>query len=344
MRTIRLGRTNLSVSAVGLGGIQFSKISAAAVARIIAAARDEGINFLETAYGYFDSEEKTGKALRGKRGKWIIASKNWQTDGREFTRCLDESLKRLRVDYFDIYQLHGVDSAATLRERCAPDAAMDAARKAKDAGKVRSLGLTSHSLDTVLHVLKRHPGLFDTIQYPISLVNTEVPRSGILGLARRADIGLIAMKPLGGGRLGDARLALGYVYQFAGVVPVVGVETPEQVRELAGLADRPPRLSARDRVAIRRLRTSVGAGFCRACRYCEPCPQGISIFQMMYVPVYFKQMGARRLLRDGIPAYIDKARSCTACRACEGRCPFHLKIVEGVRAGIKLTEEMMASL
>jgi predicted aldo/keto reductase-like oxidoreductase len=338
MRTIPLGRSALAVSAVGLGGVQFSKLTRAQVARAIRQALDCGITFFETAYGYFDSEEKMGPALRRRRGGVILASKSSARDGRTFSRHLDESLRRLRTDVIDIYQLHGVDSAEALEQTLRLRGAVGAAKRAIRQGKVRSLGLTTHSLEMALRAVEMD--LFETVQYPISLINTEVPRSGLLGKARRHNVGLIAMKPLGGGRLGKARLALSYIYRFRGVVPVVGVETPEQVRQLARIAERPTKLAARHLERIRRIRRAVGRTFCRACRYCEPCPKGIAIFRVLYFPVYVKQMGAERVLRHGVPDWLVKAERCIQCRRCEGRCPFHLEIVEGMKGSLHLARQL----
>jgi len=340
MRTMTLGRTNIPVSAVGLGGIQFSKIPKREVAQVIGTAREEGINFLETAHGYFDSEEKIGAAIAKKREGLVLASKSGPRDGKTFSEHLDDSLRRLRTDMIDVYQLHGVDDLEALNKAMGKRGAVRAAERAIKDGKIRSLGITSHSLDVCLHVLKED--LFDTIQYPISLINTEVPRSGLLGLARRRNVGLIAMKPLGGGRLNNARLALGYIYRHPRVVPVVGVETPEQVRELARIASRPPKLGQKDYEKIRRLRKTVGTTFCRACRYCEPCPQGITIYRAMYFPVYISQMGVKAQLGKGVPEWLEKVEECTECRQCEKRCPFHLEIVKGIRQSLEQARRLAA--
>jgi len=334
MREIVLGKSGISVSAVGLGGIQFSKISRADVAKAIRAAIDEGITFLETAYGYFDSEEKMGAALRGKRDAVILASKNSARDGKTFIRHLEESLRRLRTEMIDVYQLHGVDSEDSLAGAMARRGAVAAAQKALRQGKIRSLGITSHSLDICLKALEVEA--FDSIQYPISLINTEVPRSGMLSRARERKVGLIAMKPLGGGRIDSARLALGYIYRYRDVVPVVGVETPAQVRQLARLARKPPRLAPADFEKIRKIRRTIGTTFCRACRYCEPCPEGISIFRVLYLPIYLKQMGTKRILAGELPGWLAAAEKCTECRLCERRCPFGLHITDGLKHSLAL--------
>jgi len=342
MQTVVLGKSGISVSVVGLGGIQFSKITKAQVAKVIHTALDLGINFLETAYGYSGSEEKIGATLRGKRKGLVLASKTGDRDGKTFTRHLHESLKRLRTDVIDIYQLHGVDSAESLSQALGRRGAVNAAQKAIRQGKIRSLGITSHSLDLSLKAVNLD--VFDSLQYPISLINTEVPRSGLLGKARKRNVGLIAMKPLGGGRIDNPRLALGYIYRYRRVVPVVGVETPGQVRQIAQIAENPPRLTSRDFAAIRKIRQTLGTTFCRACRYCEPCPREISIFRVLYLPVYIKQMGAKQILKGGVPDWLSKAADCIECRLCESRCPFHLHIVDGLKDSLALAHSLVGNL
>ena len=338
MRVVTLGKSGIKVSAVGLGGIQFSKITRKEVRKVIHSALGLGINFLETAHSYFDSEEKIAATLKGRRDRVILASKSAARDGRTFTRHLNQSLRKLRTEVIDIYQLHGVDSDESLEKVLAPRGAVEAATKAQRQGKIRSLGITSHSLELSLKTLELD--VFDSLQYPISLINTEVPRSGLLGRARSRNVGIIAMKPLGGGRLSNARLGLAYVYRYRGVVPVVGVETPGQVKQLARIADRPPRLTREDFERIREIRTTVGTTFCRACRYCEPCPQGISMFRVLYFPIYIKQMGATRFLKGGLPDWLAKAEDCIERRLCESRCPFHLHIVEGMKGSLRLARRL----
>ena len=338
MRSITLGRSGIVVSAVGLGGIQFSKINKRQVARIIGTALEMGINFLETGYGYFDSEEKIGLALGKRRKGVVLATKYSPNEPRAFAATIDKSLQRLRAEVIDLYQLHGVDSKEQLERALGPRGAVKIGMKAIRQGKIRSLGISTHSLEICQQVLEQD--LFDTIQLPISLINTEVARSGILGLARRKNVGLIAMKPLGGGRITDARLALGYIYRHPRVVPVVGVETPDQVRQLARLAQRPPRLGPRDFERIANIRKTVGRTFCRTCQYCEPCPQEISIYRILYLPVYVKQMGSGRYLGKGVPEWLSRAEQCTACKLCETRCPFGLHIVEGLKESLALAHKL----
>ena len=119
------------------------------------------------------------------------------------------------------------------------------------------------------------------------------------------------------------------------MIPVVGIDDVEQVEELVRLTEEGITLTSEDLAGIERIKKSVGTHFCRACRYCEPCPVDISIYQVLYFPVYIKQFGAERALA-GSHKQTEKSVQCTECGQCEERCPFHLKIIEGMKKSREL--------
>jgi len=348
MREMAFGNTGLRLSAVGLGGIQFSKISGEQVKALIDRARARGINWIETAYGYFDSEEKIGAAMNGAWDGLHIISKNGNRDAEGFRARLEESRKRLRCDHFDLFQFHGVDNQADWERLHALGGALAEARALQRDGVIRHLGVTTHSLELAEKMVARPSATeveadwLESIQIPISFINREFENSPLLPRAQARGLGMLAMKPFGGGRLGSARLCLGYIYGLPGVFPVVGVEALWQIDDLADTADAPPVLTAEDEAEMERIRQDLGRYFCRACRYCEPCPREISIYAVLYFPVYIKQMGADRIIGSGEPGYLAKARECTECRQCEIRCPFGLKISDGLKASLALYDELVA--
>ncbi len=206
MKKVRLGRTGLRVSRIGLGGIQITKISGKEAVSTIRRGLDLGINLIETARGYSDSEDKIGRALQGRRRETVLVSKAGGREGKILRERIEESLSHLKTDYLDLYQLHGVDSEEDYKRSLSPGGALEALEKAKKEGKVLHCGLSSHSLDLARKVVRDN--FFESIQIPISFVTTEVEKSEILEEASRKNIGVIAMKPLGGGRLEDPRLSL----------------------------------------------------------------------------------------------------------------------------------------
>lgn len=338
MRKVTLGKSGLVVSAMGLGSVQFSKISRRQVGRIISTGLDLGVNFIETASVYFDSEEKIGAVMGKRRDEIVLASKSPPYPAKQFGETIDLSLKRLRTDRIDLYQLHGVDSIEALDRALGPDGSVEAAKKALEQGKILSLGISTHKLEVYVKMAKL--GLFDTIQLPISMLHTEVPRCGFLGQARKNNVGIIAMKPMGGGRITDPRLALGYIYRYRQVVPVIGTETPEQVAQLVRLMQHPPKLGPKDFEKIAKIRQTIGSTWCRSCRYCEPCPQGISIYEVLYMQVGVIQQGGRKYLGKTMPKWLKQAEKCVGCGLCETRCPFNLHIIDGLKQSLAIGRDI----
>jgi len=155
MEKIRFGKTGLMVSKVTFGGIPIMRISKPEAAGLVREAINRGMNFIDTAHGYTDSEEKIGEAIKGiPRGDLIIASKSPAADKVAFNEHLDLSLKRLGVDYIDIYQLHGISSEDRWETVAAAGGAMEGLEDAVKAGKVRFPGFSSHSLPVAINIWK----------------------------------------------------------------------------------------------------------------------------------------------------------------------------------------------
>ena len=106
MKNVRLGKSELLVSQIGFGGIPITRISLEEAEKCIHSAIDHGINFFDTATGYHDSEEKIGIAIKGKRDKFVLASKAPASDPKTLAEKINLSLNRLKTDYIDLYQFH----------------------------------------------------------------------------------------------------------------------------------------------------------------------------------------------------------------------------------------------
>ena len=142
-----LGKTGLSISRVGFGGIPIQKIDAEGTKALMHQLKDAGVNFIDTARGYTVSEEYLGYALEGIRKDFIIATKSMARTKEAMAADIDISLKNLRTDYIDLYQIHNA-TPEQLQQVCAPGGALEALQEAKAAGKIGHIGLTSHSMDT----------------------------------------------------------------------------------------------------------------------------------------------------------------------------------------------------
>lgn len=178
MRILPFGATGLQLSAVGLGGIQFSKITEAQVKAIIDRACARGINWIETAHGYFDSETKIGVTVGGDWNGLHIISKCGNRDAEGFRQRFEESMARLRCDHFDLYQFHGVDRREDWDRLNAPGGALDLARQLKRDGAIRHLGVSTHSIELAEVMVEAE--WLESIQIPISFINREFEKSPLL--------------------------------------------------------------------------------------------------------------------------------------------------------------------
>ena len=200
-----LGKTGVQVSAIGLGGYHLGSADTDQVAdEIVAKALDHGINFFDNAWEYHDglSEERLGRALRGKRDKAVIMTKVC-THGRDqkiAMRMLEESLRRLQTDHLDIWQIHEVIYENDPDLIFASDGAIEALSQAKQQGKVRFVGFTGHK-DPEIHLkMLAHNFPFDTVQMPLNCFDATFRsfETQVLPEATRRGIAALGMKSLGG--------------------------------------------------------------------------------------------------------------------------------------------------
>jgi aryl-alcohol dehydrogenase-like predicted oxidoreductase len=213
MEQRRLGHHGPQVSAIGLGcmSIGIADVYTSSVQddiqaiELIHRALDLGLNFLDTANVYGDSEIKLGKALLGRRDSVVLATKfgivtdsdiqNRGVDGtpENARRACDKSLQRLGVEQIDLYYLHRVDPKVPIEET------VGAMAELVHAGKVRDLGLSEASPEAVRRAHRIHP--IAAIQTEYSLFSRE-PEDGLLPVMRELGIALVAYSPLGRGFLG----------------------------------------------------------------------------------------------------------------------------------------------
>jgi predicted aldo/keto reductase-like oxidoreductase len=323
MEKVRFGKTGLMVSKVALGGIPIMRITKAEAAALVREAISLGINFIDTAHGYSDSEEKIGEGIRGiRREDLIIASKSPANDKKLFNEQLDLSLKRLGVDYIDIYQLHNIGSEAKRDAVFAPGGAYEGMEEAVRAGKIRFPAFSSHSFPLALEIMKG--GKFAVVQLPFNYIDHTAEDEAI-PLAKKLDMGFIAMKPMGGGLLDNAELSFRYLLQYDNIVADPGIEKIEEIREIAAIIKRKPALTGEDRQEIEKQRLEFGPSWCHRCDYCQPCPQQIAISSVLCARSAFKRMTAERA-RSMVGPAIEKARTCLECGVCMTRCPYKLEI------------------
>jgi predicted aldo/keto reductase-like oxidoreductase len=323
-----------------MGGIPIQRPPEAEAIKVVHRALDLGVNWIDTAVGYGNSEEHIGKALAasGRREQVIIATKTWGKDKSTALEHLELSLERLQTDYIDLWQLHGVNDFEDYEQRLSPSGALEAAQEALQAGKVHHIGFSSHSLDVALEMVRSD--LFETVQFPFNFMVSDTAEK-LIPLARERDVGFIAMKPLGGGGRLDVTLAIKYLLQFETVLPDPGIQKVEEIEEIVDIVNGSWELTKQDRQEIERVRATLGTRFCRWCEYCMPCPQEVYVSLLMNLPGGIKVLGLDRWLSQ-VAGAVQSAENCIQCGECEIKCPYQLPIQEMITENIAFYERMVA--
>ncbi|MBP2640672.1 MAG: yhdN 1 [Firmicutes bacterium] len=322
-----LGKTGLKVSEVGFGGIPIMRLNFKEATRVTRHAFDRGITFFDTANMYKDSEVKLGKALLGIRDQVVIATKTGRRDAAGALEHLELSLQSLQTGYIDLYQFHQVAQEKEWNAIIAPGGAMETVMKAKEQGKVRHIGITSHSLPMAIKFVQS--GLFETIQFPFNFIE-EAAKEELFVEARRYNVGIIVMKPFAGGIIDRAALAFKYLRQQADILPIPGFDSTEKIDEILAIYQHPNVVSEEDLLLMDQCRSEVGNQFCRRCEYCQPCPNGVMITAAMGYGVIAKRMSPAVAV-DFAKTAMETVPNCVDCGVCKPRCPYQLPIPEILR-------------
>lgn len=337
---VKLGRTGYLVSLIGFGALPIQRLSMDEAVTVLSEAIRRGVNFIDTAHGYSDSEEKIGRTLpRVERDELILATKTPARDATTALKHVEKSLDRMGVEHIHLCQLHAVNDGEALEQVLGPGGALEGLKRAQDAGKVGHIGITGHRPDVLTEALKS--GEFATVQVPYNFIETE-PEKELFPLARALDVGIIIMKPLGGGMITNAAVSLKHILRQPGVVPIPGFESVAEVEEILAVAAGPHRLTAGEKREMKKIRAALGPRFCRRCNYCAPCPQGIQIPQAMILNTMLRRLGVNHFASGWGKDALEKAETCIGCGACEPRCPYSLPIPEIIDGNARQVREALA--
>ncbi len=317
-----LGKTNMQIKRVGFGGIPIQRITQSDTNEVVDELIKQGVNFIDTARGYTISEEYIGNALEGRREKFYIATKSMSRSYEDMKRDIDISLKNLKTDYIDLYQIHNLkfEEYNSIFE---DDKAYRALLEAKKEGKIKHIGITSHSLDTINEAIKTDK--FETIQFPYNIVEDQADEA--FRIAHEKGIGIIVMKPLAGGAIDDGTLAIKYILSKPYIdVAIPGMNTVEQVIENVKAIENTT-LSEEDNLKIDKIRKDLNGNFCRRCEYCLPCPKNVNIPQNFLLEGYYTRYNLKDWALERYESLGDsKASECIDCGICETKCPYNLPI------------------
>lgn len=319
----KLGSTNIELNRVGFGGIPIQRITQEDTNLVINELINQGINFIDSARGYTISEEYIGNAIEGKRDKFILATKSMSRSYDDMIRDVNISLNNFKTEYIDLYQLHNLkpDEYDGIFD---DDMAYEALLKCKEEGKIKHIGITSHSIDTIKKAV--NSGKFDTIQFPYNIVEDQADE--IFKEANKNGIGVIVMKPLAGGAIDNAKLAIKYILSKDYIdVVIPGMDSVNQVIENTSVLNN-LNITDEENLEIKDVIEKLGNRFCRRCEYCMPCPVGINIPMNFLLEGYYSRYNLKEWSKDRYKSLDVNASNCIECGKCESKCPYELPIRE----------------
>ena len=322
MQYVTLGKTGLKISRMGFGGIPIQRIDREGTKVLMERLLEEGINYIDTARGYTVSEEFLGYALEGIRDRFVLATKSMSRTKEAMAADIEKSLSNLRTDYIDLYQVHN-PNLEQLEQVISPGGALEALLEAKEAGKIGHIGLTAHSVAVFERALEL-PWV-ETIMCPYNIVESQGEE--LMHRCTEKNVGFIDMKPLAGGAIEDASLALRFVCANPDVTVVIPgmYDLAEIEQNLKAVNDETP-LTVEERAGFEQVRKELGNNFCRRCNYCAPCAAGINIPGVFLFAGYLERYGLADWAKDRYSSLPVKASACIECGACETRCPYELPI------------------
>ena len=242
-------KTGIEVSAIGLGGYHLGSAETnQAAIEIIAKSLDHGINFFDNCWEYHDglSEERMGRALKGKRDRAFLMTKvcSHGRDKNVALRMLEESLRRLGTDHLDLWQIHEVIYRNDPDLILAPNGAIEALRTAKEQGKVRFVGFTGHKDPQIHLAMLAHDFPFDSVQMPLNCFDAQFRsfEAQVLPEVNRRGMAALGMKSLGGSgemvRHGaiSAEQGLRYAMSLPVATTISGIESMEVLNQNLGVA------------------------------------------------------------------------------------------------------------
>ena len=323
MDKIRLGRTELMVTACSFGALPVQRRSVDDAVKLLRKAYDGGINYFDTANMYTDSEMKLGLALSDVRHDIIISTKSGGKDKATVTAHIENSLRMLKTDYIDLFQFHNPASMPLPDDDDGPFAA---ALEAKRKGYIRHIGITNHRLDLANRCIES--GLFETMQFPFSYIGSD-EEIGLASKCKQADMGFIAMKGLAGGMLTNAKACMNFIKQFDNVVPIWVIQTEEELDEWLRLEKEGDfKLNDELKAVIEHDRKELCGNFCRSCGYCLPCPAGIDIPQAARMDRLLRRSPYGPYMTKEYHEKMHLIDNWLHCGACASRCPYGLNTPE----------------
>ena len=320
IKKVKIGNTGIEVNKNGFGALPIQRRSTEDAVKILRKAYDNGIDYYDTARVYSDSETKIGLALSDVRDKIYIATKTMATTAEKLREDLETSLRELKTDYIDIYQLH---NPAFCPKPGDESGIYDEAMKAKKEGKIRHIGITNHMYTVALEAIDS--GLYETMQFPFSYISGDKEME-IMKRSVESGMGFFCMKGLAGGLIKRSDAAYAFMDRFDGVLPIWGIQKEEELDEFLSYQVDTPVLDDEMKAFIEKEKEELAGNFCRGCGYCQPCPMEIDIKNCNRMSLMIRRAPTEAWTTDFWQKEMMKIEDCIECHQCIAKCPYGIDI------------------
>lgn len=349
MEKRRLGKTEILASVIGFGGIKLPIVEQDDATELLNKSLDMGINFVDTARGYGDSEVKIGTAISHRRDEFFISTKSPAITADKMKAEIETSLKNLRIDKIDLYLCHNLRHPESYDTVMGPDGALKALQEAKSQGMIDHIAFSSHRFHETMKagILS---GEFEAVMLSYNILNDELVDEEIIPLAKENDLGIIIMKPLAGGALAsvpadvkltsgnlanaeiNATQALRFVLANDKItLAIPGMTCISELEENVAAGETFQTLTETERSDLVKAAEILGKDFCRGCGYCQPCPQDVRIPIILRHAGYYSRYGLKDWAIGRYRMVEVKADECIECGECEDKCPYDLPIIEKLK-------------
>lgn len=359
-----LGRSGLNISTISLGTEHLLNRPYEHSAAVINEAVAQGMTYFDVTYAQADFRDMMGKIFKPYRKQVHLTAHlgavlvSGQTDrSRDTALCeyyFEDYLARMQTDYADVLMLFNCDEQDDFDALMRPGGPNDLAQRLKREGRTRAIGFSGHTISTARQVVES--GAVDMIMFPVNLASGAIPgKQELLETCQRLNVGVVAMKPYGGGRLLAPETAseigiwhtggrnahlertatitpvqcLAYVLDQTGLCAAVPgcKDIPELRAALAYNTASPAERDYRTAMASVRL---IEVGDCVYCTHCLPCPADINIAETSRL-LDLGREGVSQKLREAYRALPVPASACQECGDCEERCPFDVPVRDRMR-------------
>lgn len=350
MKTRTLGRTGMEVGILGLGTEYLNGQDAQTYEEVLKTAVDAGVNYIDVLFSYADYRDRLGAAMRGIRERFVVtghigcAETNGQyrktRDTDECERLFEDLLQRLGTDRVEIVMIQFVDTTKDYERIMQSGGLYELAKRLCREGKARHIGISIHECAIAEEAARSDE--FDVIMYPLGIILSPIPRDDFLASCEQNRVGVVAMKPFGGGRLfryadtlgtKPSRL-IGYPLLDSRVSTVIpGVKSQSEMEQaIEGMQSSP---DPTEYAAYAEHVLTAGKGDCVYCNHCLPCPVEINIGETLML---LDSAGSEvsQEIRDSYEKLSVKASACTACGVCETRCPFDVSVINKMEQAVEL--------